>query len=102
MSFISGAKKMWFRKKNETTLNSSEYESLAKKLTSISSKLEEVELKHKILQTDYNNLRGNFNRRLKGLSKESSEMEESEQEQDINKTVLLPEDGAFKHNRFGP
>ena len=79
------------KQKNET-LNSAEYESCAKKLVELSARIEELENKFKILTTNYDNLRGNFNRKLKGLKAE----EESEETQGINNPVILPYNGTFK------
>jgi len=81
----------FWNKKNETQLNSAEYESLAKKLVEVSTRIEELENKFKILTTNYDNLRGNFNRKLRGLKAE----EEPEEETETNKNpdILLSPDG---------
>lgn len=82
----------FWKKRNNETLNSVEYESLAKKLVEVSTRIEELENKFKILTTNYDNLRGNFNRKLKGLKAE----EEPEETQSINNPVILPYNGTFK------
>ena len=91
----------WKKSENEH-LNSAEYESVAKKLVEISTRLEELENKIKILTTNYDNLRGNFNRKLAGINSKSkgqdidAEDEGTGQTQTINNPVILPYNGAFK------
>lgn len=90
----------WFKKKNETQLNSSEYEQLAKKVVSLSTKVDELEGKFKVLQTGHDNLRGNFNRKLSGLKEEEKvepkeeEMDQSEASKSINNPMFLPFHGT--------
>lgn len=83
-----------FWKNEKTQVNSAEYEKLYKKLLEISASVEELTLKYKILSTNYDNLRGNFSRKLRGLKEE--EKEEEEQQKDINNPVILPYNGTFK------
>jgi hypothetical protein len=84
---------MWFKKRSDGYLNSREYESVCKKLIEVSSRLEELEVKHKALKQDVDNLRGNFNRKLKQVPTD-------EKEENINSSVIIPFDGTFKNNRF--
>lgn len=52
--------------------------------------------KFKIMETNYNDLRGKFNRKLSPLQKQESEKEditEETQNKDINKTVFLTPNG---------
>lgn len=79
-------------KRNETRINSEEYERITKRLIDFSARIEELENKFKILQTNYDNLRGNFNRKLTGIKKEETE----EETQSINNPVILPYNGSFK------
>lgn len=88
---------MIFWRKNETKhLNSEEYEALLKRVVSLSAITEELHNKFKILETNYNDLRGKFNRKLSGMKKEETEEEETKT---INNPVILPYDGAFKQFR---
>ena len=61
---------MIFWRKNETKyLNSEEYEALLKRVVSLSAITEELHNKFKILETNYHDLRGKFNRKLSGMKK---------------------------------
>lgn len=82
-----------FWKKNED-LNSDEYEKLTKRIIELSAKFEELENKFKILGTNYDNLRGNFNRKLSGIKKEDPS-EADEETKTINKPILLDINGNF-------
>lgn len=82
----------FWQKKNEQHLNSSEYESISKKITNVSSELEELKNKFKVLETNCDNLRGNFNRKLRAIKNEDEEVEE-EESKSINNPVILPENG---------
>lgn len=84
----------WKKNKNEDTLNSKEYESLCKKLIELSSELEDLKIKLKILTTDQNNLRGNFNRKLGGLKKEEKTEEATETETNLKPNVFLSPNGT--------
>jgi len=80
---------MFWSKKNEIT--SIEYEKLSKRVIELFSELEDIKVQVKILGTNYDNLRGNFNRKLAGVKKE----EETEKtEKDINKSVFLSPNGS--------
>lgn len=80
------------------SLNSDEYEKLTKKIIEFDSKIEKAIVDLKILQTNYDNLRGNFNRKLSGIKKEEA-TESTEQEKDINNPVILPWNGTpLKHS----
>jgi archaellum component FlaC len=80
----------FWQKKNERYLNSEEFESISKKITSLSSELEEIKNKFKVLETNYDNLRGNFNRKLRQIRFEDEEEQEQETKS-INNPVILPE-----------
>lgn len=75
------------------SLNSDEYEKLQKKIIDLDAKIEKANVDLRILQTDYNNLRGNFNRKLSGLKKEEADQEQKEETKDINNPVILPMHG---------
>lgn len=88
----------FWNRNNEKHLNSAEYESIAKKLVEISSRVEELENKFKILGTNYDNLRGQFNRKLSGLKKEEEvgqEEEKTESDKDIKPNIFLSPDGTL-------
>lgn len=70
----------WNRKNLTQPLTSHEYEELVKRFTQLMGEIEEVKVKFKILETNYDNLRGQFNRKLKPLAKE----EENNQSQLLN------------------
>jgi len=67
-------------------LHSTEYEDCLKRLVKIDSSIALLEAKFKILETNHDNLRGNFNRKLKGLADN-----EKKEEKDLNnsETVYL-------------
>ena len=65
-----------FWKKKE--LKSDEYEILVKKISNLSMQVDELHSKLKTLWTEYDNLRGKFNRKLSGLKKEEEQTEETE------------------------
>lgn len=87
----------WNKKHNET-LNSAEFESCTKKIIELNAKFEELSVKYKMLETNYDNLRGMFNRKLNKLKKEDIE-EEVTEEKDINNPVILPDNGRFTFGR---
>jgi predicted nuclease with TOPRIM domain len=82
-------------------VNSIEYEKLSKRIVELSSICEELQNKFKILETNYNDLRGKFNRKLSGIKKEEANGEELGQEETktINNPVILPYDGTFSKYR---
>lgn len=80
---------MSFWRKNDP-INSQEYEKIVKRLIDIDARMEDLSVKYKILETNYNDLRGKFNRKLSGLKKEDEQVEEK----DINNPVILPWNGA--------
>lgn len=84
-----------FWRRNENPINSKEYEFLYKRIVELSAEVEELKNKYKILETNYDNLRGNFNRKLQGLKKEEV-LEEIAEEKSINKPMLLPVNESFK------
>ena len=83
----------WNKKKNaeQTNLNSAEYEKLLKKSVEVTAKLEELQIKLEVLRTDLQDMRGKFNRKLRGIR-----LEEEEETKDINNPVILPFNGSFK------
>lgn len=80
---------------NKKPLNSEEYEKLQKKIIDLDAKIEKANVDLKILQTNYDNLRGNFNRKLAGIKKEEAQ-EFDEGEKSINNPVILPVNGFTK------
>lgn len=86
----------FWRKSENVPLNSKEYESCAKKIVEVSGRIEELETKFKILTTNYDNLRGQFNRKLSGLKEEEKvapKEEESETDKNIKDNIFLNPDG---------
>lgn len=74
---------LWFGKKKEK-LNSEEYEKLLKKITEVSNDVnnfESIQRKQAIaietIETRLDLLRGQFNRKLKGIQKEEQQIENS-------------------------
>lgn len=86
--------KMWFKKKNEiSAIHSEEYEQLSKKFVALLENVRELEVKFRILETNIDNLRGNFNAKLKKMRQEEIIEEKEEETKDINNPVILPYDG---------
>lgn len=86
----------FWRKSNETPLNSGEYERVSKRIVELVGRIEELETKFKILGTNYDNLRGNFNRKLSGLKEEEKvapKEEETETDKDLKPNIFLNPDG---------
>lgn len=54
------------------TVNSEEYEKLLKKMAELENKVEVLNGKYKGLETNYDLLRGQFNRKLAGIRKEEA------------------------------
>lgn len=70
---------MFFNKKSQ--LKSEEYESLLKKIIDLSSKVDDLQSKLKTLWSEYDNLRGKFNRQLSMIKdKQPDEKKEDEAE----------------------
>lgn len=83
---------MFWKKKSE--LNSAEYEKIWKQVIELNARVDDLANKQKIQETNYENLRGNFNRKLSGIKK--AEMSEEEEEtKSINNPVILPFNGNF-------
>lgn len=86
---------LFWKKKNETNntrekaFRSDEYEFCLKRIAELNTKVESIEAKYKALQTDVDNLRGNFNRKLKGI-KEEEKKEEIQEPQNINTDFYVP------------
>jgi hypothetical protein len=81
--------------KVKSQLNSAEYEKIWKQVIELNARVDELANKQKIQETNYENLRGNFNRKLSGIKK--AEMEEEEEEtKSINNPVILPFNGTSK------
>jgi archaellum component FlaC len=67
---------MFWRKNDNSSKNVMDPDSYARilnKLSEIDSRIKSVENDFKLLTTDVQNLRGNFNRKLSGLAKEEKE-----------------------------
>ena len=75
-----------FRKKLIPNLGSEEYEKLVKRIIELNGFYEQLKTKIEILNTNYDNLRGNFNRKLSGIK-----LEEEKKTENINSdgTVYL-------------
>lgn len=82
----------WKNNNNNKVINSEEYEKLFKRITELNNKVEEIIGKIAIINTNYDNLRGNFNRKLSG-TKEKEEIKE-ETAKDIKQNVFLSPNGA--------
>lgn len=76
-----------FKRTDTKLLNSAEYESLSKKMVELFTAIEEMKVKIIVMEQNFANLRGNFNRKLKGALKDEEEMQK---EEDLNKSVILP------------
>jgi hypothetical protein len=78
----------WRHKKYDNTdknaVNSAEYERIVRKLIDANAEIETLKASIKLLQTDVDNLRGNFNRKLKGI-----EQTEKIDTKDINTSELI-------------
>jgi len=85
---------MWFQKNKEKQfLTSYEFESLSKKFIELYSEVENLKIKIKILETNTDNLRGNFNTKLRRIKKEELEEEPTDPKETINNPVILPYGG---------
>lgn len=82
----------WRKKKDDYHITSEEFEYTSKRITELLSRIEELQVKFKILETNYDNLRGQFNRKLSGIKKE----EIPEETKDLYNGMLLPFNGTFK------
>jgi len=80
-------------RKNES-VNSIEYEKLSKRITELVAEVETIRTKFKILETNYDNLRGNFNRKLSGIKKEEKAEEDIETENNLKPSVFLSPNGS--------
>ena len=69
-------------------------EKIWKQIIELNARVDNMENQIKIQNTNYDNLRGNFNRKLSGIKKEEKELEEEEQKS-INNPVILPYSGSF-------
>jgi len=65
-----------FWKKRESEISSIEYERVFRKMTELNYKIDEVISKVKALETNYDNLRGKFNRQLGMLKPEEPQGED--------------------------
>jgi DNA gyrase/topoisomerase IV subunit A len=74
--------------KNQNSANSNEYERLSTRISDISAELKSLKASIDAMQTGLDNLRGNFNRKLKGLSAEEEKPKEKEIET-INNTEFV-------------
>lgn len=76
---------LFWKKHDNTNQNASiplEYDRLLRRLSDVSAEIELLKTTVKVMQTDLDNLRGNFNRKLKGLEKEEK-TEENPKPQNI-------------------
>lgn len=85
----------FFSRKKQEPMNSEDYEKLSKKITDLATLVEELKVKFRVLETNYDNLRGNFNRKLAGLKKEEADsdpdpMDQKQDTKSINTSVILP------------
>lgn len=74
-------------------INSAEYDRVYKRIVELSAAIEELKNKIAILNTNYDNLRGNFNRKLSGLKEVKEEQEKEETENNIKASVFLSPNG---------
>jgi hypothetical protein len=83
----------WKKNKNDdlhkTNLNSDEYERLFKRILEVSAAVTDCNNQLKVLSTNLDNLRGNFNRKLAGIAKEE-QAEEKKIIESFNNSVELP------------
>jgi predicted transcriptional regulator len=77
----------WKKKKEETEINSQEYETLLRRLLEVKHEISALNSKFEALQTNYNDLRGKFNRKLNIIK---------DQEGDHTETQLLNTLNPFK------
>jgi len=73
---------------SQNSVNSTEYENLAKRNVELSTRIGLCETNLELLKTDVANLRGKFNQRLKGLREEEGKEEKKEIET-INNTEFV-------------
>jgi cell division protein FtsB len=85
---------MWFKSIKNESLNSAEYEKLSKRITELVTEIETLRTKFKILETNYDNLRGNFNRKLAGIKKDEKAEEIVETENNIKPSIFLSPNGT--------
>lgn len=69
---------------NQTITNSTEYEKLSKRITDLVAEIQSVKANVDSIQTSLDNLRGNFNRKLKGLAEEEIKEKKSEEDKKEN------------------
>lgn len=82
-------------KDDKRILNSDEYERASKRIIELHSRVEELQNKIAVLQTNYDNLRGQFNRKLSGIKEEEKKVEMTESETNIKKNIFLSPDGSI-------
>lgn len=70
----------FWKKGTEEFLTSKEFDTLSRKITELSSEVEDLKIKFRFMNTNYDNLRGQFNRKLSGLKKEEEQQPDEEQE----------------------
>lgn len=80
---------MFWQKKDESSnknaFGTAEYDGILKRLSELRAEINNLSSDVKTLQTDLDNLRGNFNRKLRGIKEEEQKAEKKEEEQkDIN------------------
>ncbi len=66
---------MFWKKKPLESLKNEEYEKILNRISEIKHQIEEVKTKCELLETNYNDLRGKFNRKLSILKEEMDQPE---------------------------
>ena len=64
---------LFFSKSKEKGLHSEDYEALLKRIAEVKHEIEEVKSKCAALETNYNDLRGKFNRKLNILKEQEED-----------------------------
>jgi hypothetical protein len=80
-----------FWNQQRKSLNSEEYDKILKKLSELDNKVEVLNGKFKALETNYDLLRGQFNRKLAGIRKEELDLAGSPDAGNTSVPVSSPE-----------
>jgi len=85
---------MWFKKHDTNTnaLGSAEYELCLKRIAELSGKFELLTAKVEGYKMQLDNLRGNFSRKLKGMSEEEEKVAPKEEVEKKTKTETIIKD----------
>lgn len=84
---------MFWRKndnRDKNIMDSDSYERIIKRIAELTSRIDIFETKFKLLQTDVENLRGNFNRKLSGIAKEIQESTPKTETESFNNSYDVP------------